>query len=69
MSPASSGCAWVASRRSQVDVGELDPDRPGSLWLIAALALHDGVIAPLTAGTGVFLTRVPLARVATSRAR
>jgi hypothetical protein len=34
-----------------------------ALWLIVALALHDGVIAPLTAGTGVLLTRVrPRAR-------
>ena len=30
-----------------------------ALWLIVALALHDGVIAPLTAGTGVLLSRVP----------
>lgn len=30
-----------------------------ALWLIVAVALHDGVIAPLTAGTGVLLTRVP----------
>ncbi len=29
------------------------------LWLIAAVALHDGLIAPLTVGTGVALTRVP----------
>lgn len=30
-----------------------------ALWLLVALALHDGVIAPLTAGAGVLLTRVP----------
>ena len=30
-----------------------------ALWLAAAIALHDGVIAPLTAGAGVLLTRVP----------
>ncbi len=30
-----------------------------ALWLIVAIAVHDGVIAPLTAGTGVLLTRVP----------
>jgi hypothetical protein len=29
------------------------------LWLAAAVALHDGLIAPITAGTGVVLTRVP----------
>ena len=29
------------------------------LWLAVALALHDGVVAPLTVGTGVLLTRVP----------
>lgn len=29
------------------------------LWLMGALALHDAVIAPLTVGTGVLLTRVP----------
>ena len=29
------------------------------LWLIVAVVLHDGVIAPLTAGTGVLLTKVP----------
>jgi hypothetical protein len=29
------------------------------LWLIAAVALHDGLIAPLTVGTGVALTHVP----------
>ena len=30
-----------------------------ALWLAVAIALHDGVIAPLTVGTGVLLTRVP----------
>lgn len=30
-----------------------------ALWLVVAVALHDGMIAPLTAGTGVLLTRVP----------
>jgi hypothetical protein len=29
------------------------------LWLAAAVAIHDGVIAPTTVGTGVALTRVP----------
>jgi hypothetical protein len=29
------------------------------LWLVAAVAIHDGLIAPLTVGTGVALTRVP----------
>ncbi len=29
------------------------------LWLAAAVALHDGIIAPITVGTGVALTRVP----------
>ncbi len=33
------------------------------IWLVVALALHDGVVAPLTAGVGVTLTRVaPRAR-------
>ncbi len=30
-----------------------------AVWLIAAVALHDGLVAPLTVGTGVALTRVP----------
>ena len=30
-----------------------------ALWLIAAVALHDWVIAPITVGTGVVLTGVP----------
>lgn len=30
-----------------------------ALWLTVALVLHDGLVAPLTAGTGVLLTRVP----------
>ena len=30
-----------------------------SLWLVVALVVHDVVIAPLTVGTGVLLTRVP----------
>jgi len=38
-------------------------DRPDlvtlGLWLLVAVALHDGVIAPLTVGVGVTLTRVP----------
>lgn len=40
---------------------ELDPHDLLVLgcWLIAAVALHDGVIAPLTLGTGVVLTVVP----------
>ena len=29
------------------------------LWLIAAVAIHDGLIAPITVGTGVALTFVP----------
>lgn len=29
------------------------------LWLVAAVALHDGLIAPITVGTGVALTGVP----------
>ncbi len=29
------------------------------LWLVVAVAIHDGVVAPLTAGVGVTLTRVP----------
>lgn len=30
-----------------------------ALWLVAAVALHDGLIAPLTVGVGVTLTRLP----------
>ncbi len=30
-----------------------------SLWLVVALVVHDVVIAPLTVGAGVLLTRVP----------
>ena len=30
-----------------------------AVWLAVAVALHDGVLAPLTVGTGVLLTRVP----------
>ena len=30
-----------------------------TIWLAAAVAIHDGLIAPLTVGTGVVLTRVP----------
>lgn len=30
-----------------------------ALWLMVALALHDAVIAPVTAGAGVLLRRVP----------
>ena len=29
------------------------------VWLAAAVALHDGLIAPITVGTGVALTGVP----------
>ena len=29
------------------------------VWLVAAIAIHDGLIAPITVGTGVALTRVP----------
>ena len=29
------------------------------LWLVAAVAIHDGLIAPITVGTGVALTFVP----------
>jgi hypothetical protein len=28
-------------------------------WMVVAVVLHDGVVAPLTAGVGVVLTRVP----------
>ncbi len=30
-----------------------------AVWLAAAVAIHDGLIAPLTVGTGVALTAVP----------
>ncbi len=30
-----------------------------ALWLVAAVMLHDGLIAPLTVGVGVTLTRLP----------
>ena len=29
------------------------------VWLVAAVAIHDGLIAPITVGTGVALTFVP----------
>ncbi len=29
------------------------------IWLVAAVVLHDGLIAPITIGVGVALTRVP----------
>lgn len=29
------------------------------LWLVVAVAVHDAVVAPLTVGVGVVLTRVP----------
>jgi hypothetical protein len=29
------------------------------VWLVAAIAIHDGLIAPITVGTGVALTSVP----------
>ena len=29
------------------------------LWLVVAVAVHDGLVAPLTVGVGVTLTRVP----------
>ena len=29
------------------------------VWLAAAVAIHDGLVAPITIGTGVALTRVP----------
>lgn len=29
------------------------------IWLVAAVVLHDAVVAPLTVGTGVLLTRLP----------
>jgi hypothetical protein len=29
------------------------------LWLVLAVAIHDGVVAPLTVGVGVILTGVP----------
>jgi hypothetical protein len=42
-------------------VTELDPDDLFVLgvWLAAAVVLHDGLVAPITVGTGVALTRVP----------
>ena len=42
-------------------VTELDPADLFVLavWLVAAVAIHDGLIAPITVGTGVALTRVP----------
>jgi hypothetical protein len=30
-----------------------------ALWLVVAVVIHDGVIAPATVGVGVVLTRVP----------
>ena len=29
------------------------------VWLVAAVAIHDGLIAPITVGTGLALTFVP----------
>lgn len=29
------------------------------LWMAVAVALHDGIVAPATVGTGLLLTRVP----------
>ena len=29
------------------------------VWLVAAVALHDGLVAPITVGTGIALTRAP----------
>jgi len=42
-------------------VTELDPSDLFVLvvWLAAAVALHDGLIAPIIVGTGVALTRLP----------
>lgn len=42
-------------------VTELDPGDLFvlGLWLAAAVVLHDGLVAPITVGTGVALTRVP----------
>ena len=42
-------------------VTRLDPGDLVALgvWLVAAVVLHDGVIAPVTVGTGVVLTGVP----------
>ena len=42
-------------------VTELDPSDLVALvlWMAVAVALHDGLVAPLTVGTGVALTRVP----------
>ena len=42
-------------------VTELDPADLVALglWLVVAVALHDGVVAPLTVGVGVTLRRVP----------
>ena len=41
---------------TQLDGGEL---LALVLWLGAAVAVHDGLIAPATIGTGLLLTRVP----------
>lgn len=30
-----------------------------AIWMGAAVALHDGLVAPVTLGTGLLLTRVP----------
>lgn len=41
---------------TQLDAGDLFVL---GVWLAAAVALHDGLIAPITVGTGVALTGVP----------
>jgi len=30
-----------------------------AIWLVAAVVIHDGLVAPITIGVGVALTRVP----------
>ncbi len=41
---------------TQLDAGDLFVL---GIWLVAAVVLHDGLIAPITIGVGVALTRVP----------
>ena len=39
-----------------------------AFWLVAAVVIHDGILAPLTVAVGAVLTRLPAGRDATSRA-
>ncbi len=41
---------------TELDAGDL---LALALWLAAAVALHDGLFAPITVGTGVALTGIP----------